>query len=73
MTLQGVYGSFSIMVHANPPLKACPMVGSLFFQDQRVQQLMNDLDLPADRANLFEVRPTFFRATRPTAVTRPVL
>ena len=23
-------------------------------QDQRVQQLMNDLDLPADRANLFE-------------------
>eukprot|EP00435_Cladocopium_sp_Y103_P071037 s12_g36.t1 len=27
----------------------------LVIQDQRVQQLMNDLDLPADRANLFEV------------------
>ena len=26
----------------------------LVIQDQRVQQLMNDLDLPADRANLFE-------------------
>jgi len=27
----------------------------LVIQDQHVQQLMNDLDLPADRANLFEV------------------